>query len=66
MNGPGHKPGVSRAQRLGEEGLARLERQLRQGAAMSPPVRMQWIKRYGDSARILLEKYGQYSVDPES
>ena len=59
-------PGVSRAERISEEGLARLERQLTTGAAISAPVLAQWIKRYGEPARELLRRHGRYSPDLEA
>lgn len=55
-------PGVSREQRLSDEGLARLDKHLRLGMKISSPVLRQWIKRYGDDARKLLKKHG-YEVN---
>ena len=54
------RPGITRSRRLGEEGLARLERQLRDGGQISDPVLAQWIRRYGEPARALLRRYGRY------
>lgn len=51
------RPGVSRQDRLSDEGLARLENQLASGVNISPRVLEQWIKRYGDSAREIINKY---------
>lgn len=51
-------PGVSREQRISDEGLSRLEKQLRSGRKISTQVLKQWIKRYGDDARQLLKRYG--------
>jgi len=51
-------PGVSREQRISAEGLSRLEKQLRSGRKISTQVLKQWIKRYGDDARVLLKGYG--------
>ena len=51
-------PGVSRDSRISDDGLARLERHLRLGSRISPAVLQQWVKRYGDDARQLLEKFG--------
>lgn len=53
-------PGVSREQRLSEEGLQRLEKQLTSGARMSQQVLDQWIKRYGEAAIEIIKKHGQY------
>ena len=54
-------PGVSREQRISDEGLARLEKQLKSGVKVSAMVLQQWIKRYGDPARDLLKKHGKYT-----
>lgn len=51
-------PGVSREERISDEGLQRLEKQLQSGARISAMVLRQWIKRYGDDARKLLGRYG--------
>lgn len=51
------QPGVSRENRISDEGLKRLERQLRSGAGISDMVLEQWIKRYGDAAREIIKKY---------
>lgn len=50
-------PGVSRSERLTDEGLERLEKQLSAGIKISQMVLDQWIKRYGDRARKIIEKY---------
>jgi hypothetical protein len=50
--------GVSRESRISGDGLARLERHLQSGIRISPIVLQQWVKRYGDDARQLLEKFG--------
>lgn len=55
-------PGVSREQRISDEGLARLEKQLKLGIRINVQVLQQWIRRYGDEARDLLKKYG-YETD---
>ncbi len=55
-------PGVSREQRISEEGLARLERHLKLGTKINKQVLQQWVSRYGDVARKLLKNYG-YEVD---
>lgn len=51
------RPGVSREHRISDEGLARLDKQLRTGVKISRVVLKQWIKRYGDDARVIIEKY---------
>ena len=56
-------PGVSREQRISEEGLKRLEKQFNAGVKVSSMVLRQWIKRYGESARNLIKKHGQYTDD---
>jgi len=51
------QPGVSRDDRLSDEGLSRLEKQLKSGVKISPPVLQQWIKRYGKAAESLIKQY---------
>ncbi len=51
------KPGISREKRVSDEGLARLDKQLRTGVKISRTVLDQWIKRYGDGARAVIKKY---------
>ena len=50
-------PGVTRDERISDEGLQRLEKQLIDGRIPNQPVLDQWIKRYGQAARALIEKY---------
>jgi len=57
-NKPG--PGVSRSDRLSDEGLARLEKQLESGVNISSQVLAQWIKRYGDPAREIIRRHQRY------
>ena len=52
-------PGISRTQRLSDEGLRRLARQLESGAGISDQVLRQWIRRYGDQARRLILDSGR-------
>lgn len=52
-------PGISRDDRLSDEGLQRLEKQLQHGACISDMVLRQWVKRYGDAAKKLLARYGR-------
>ena len=54
-------PGVSRGDRLSEEGLQRLEKQLSRGAKISKLVLAQWIKRYGNPARKIIKSHGCYT-----
>ncbi len=51
-------PGISRQQRISDEGLKRLKKQLQCGARISDVVLQQWITRYGDEARVIIEAYG--------
>ncbi|MBC8212767.1 MAG: hypothetical protein H8E21_17045 [Gammaproteobacteria bacterium] len=53
-------PGVSRTNRLSDEGLQRLQKQLDSGLNMSDTVLAQWIRRYGESARVLIRQHGRY------
>jgi len=55
-------PGTSRNHRISVEGLARLEKHLKLGNKISKQVLQQWVKRYGESAKNLLKKYG-YVLD---
>lgn len=55
-------PGVSRSQRIADEGLVRLEKHLKLGNKISRQVLQQWVKRYGDAAENLLKRYG-YVLD---
>jgi hypothetical protein len=61
------QPGISRDNRLSEQGLVRLENQLERGSQISDAVLSQWIRRYGDAARDVIRRYGRYSeaVEPE-
>lgn len=52
-------PGVSRKQRIADESLHRLERQLQSGIRISDRVLQQWVKRYGDEAQIIIQRYNQ-------
>jgi hypothetical protein len=55
-------PGVSRSSRLTDEGLKRLERQLKAGVKLSPAVLEQWVRRYGEPAREIIESNRRRSV----
>ncbi|HEY9052394.1 MAG TPA: hypothetical protein VIQ03_12660 [Gammaproteobacteria bacterium] len=65
MNKKPPTPGVSRQNRLSDEGLQRLENQLARGMKINAPVLAQWIKRYGDPARDIIKRYNQYSPELE-
>lgn len=67
MTKPKHclQPGISRNNRLSEEGLLRLENHLQAGTGISQPVLAQWIRRYGDPARAIIKRYDKYSDDLE-
>lgn len=56
-------PGVSREQRISDEGLQRLQKQLQSGVRISDEVLQQWIKRYGDAARDVIEKHQSNKLD---
>ncbi|MCK5382305.1 MAG: hypothetical protein KAJ65_00990 [Gammaproteobacteria bacterium] len=58
-------PGISRTQRLSDEGLQRLDRQLASGSQISDAVLVQWIRRYGESARALIRQHGRYHAGLE-
>ena len=66
MNNKPRAPGVSRQTRLSGEGLQRLEKQLADGAAVSVPVLAQWIRRYGETARDIIRRHGQYCDELDS
>lgn len=51
------EPGVSREQRISDEGLQRLQKQLQSGVRISDRVLQQWIFRYGDAACSIVDKY---------
>lgn len=50
-------PGISRNNRISDEGLSRLEKQLNSHRRPSQQVLEQWIKRYGEAAQKLIDKY---------
>lgn len=66
MSNKTRSPGVSRSGRLSDEGLQRLEKQLAGGAAISVPVLAQWIRRYGEPAREIIRRHGQYCGELDS
>ena len=56
-------PGVSRSDRISDEGLQRLDKLLSRGGKVAKPVLAQWIKRYGDPARLIIKKHQQYTEE---
>lgn len=63
MNKKTSIPGVSRDQRLSDEGLCRLEKHLSSGQKINPAVLSQWIRRYGEPARDMIKQYNQYKSE---
>lgn len=55
-------PGVSRGNRISDEGLQRLRMQLSRGTRIARPVLQQWVRRYGEPARELIAQFG-YELD---
>ncbi|MDT8387323.1 MAG: hypothetical protein RQ736_07405 [Thiogranum sp.] len=58
MSNRPRSPGVSRTTH--DDGLQRLEKQLAGGVAVNVPVLAQWIRRYGEPARDIIRRHGQY------
>jgi hypothetical protein len=56
-------PGITRSERLSDEGLGRLESHLQQGTAISRAVLAQWVRRYGEAARAIIRRHGQDGPD---
>lgn len=52
-------PGISRDKRISDEGLQRLEALMQRGGQISDAVLLQWIRRYGDAARIIIRQHGR-------
>jgi len=50
-------PGISRENRISDEGLKRLKKQLQSGSRISKPVLDQWVQRYGEKALQLLNEF---------
>ena len=50
-------PGIKRENRISDEGLQRLEKQLKSHRRPSQQVLQQWIKRYGEAAEKLINQY---------
>lgn len=61
MNKYQPNPGITRDQRISDEGLARLQKQLDSGVNISDQVLAQWIRRYGEGARKLIRQHGRDS-----
>ena len=53
------RPGISRQNRLSDEGLRRLKKQLQSSAGISEQVLAQWIRRYGKDAEALILESGR-------
>lgn len=66
MNKKTPSPGVSRQERISNEGLQRLEKQLARGVKINAPVLAQWIRRYGEPAREIIKQHNQYSAELDS
>jgi len=49
-------PGISRNNRISDEGLQRLENQLKTGRRPSQPVLAQWVKRHGQAAQKIIDE----------
>jgi hypothetical protein len=64
MTGPNRIPGITREQRISDEGLQRLEQLLARGGQVSDTVLAQWVRRYGDAARAIIERHGRKAGDP--
>ena len=59
------RPGVSRQRTTADEGLARLEKQLRTVSGITDFVLLQWIRRYGEAARVIMRRHGRNPEDFE-
>ena len=59
MTSPTRTPGITRDNRISDEGLQRLEQLLARGGQVSDAVLAQWVRRYGKSAAELIERYGR-------
>jgi len=66
MKGRQPAPGISRTERLSVEGLQRLDRQLAPGSQISDAVLMQWLRRYGESAKVIIKQHRRYHTGLES
>lgn len=66
MSDSNRQPGVSREQRVSDDGLERLEKHLKLGTRINPQVLKQWIRRYGKPAEALIRQYNQYSSELDS
>lgn len=49
-----------------DDGLAQLEKQLRTASAISESVLLQWIRRYGEAARVIMRRHGRNPEDIEN
>jgi len=57
MQSKAPSPGISRDNRISDEGLLRLETQLRTGRRPSQQVLEQWVKRHGPSAQNIIDQF---------
>lgn len=62
----GPSPGVSRDERLSEDGLERLRKQLQGGTKPAAIVLQQWVKRYGEAAREIIRDAGHDVPDVDA
>ncbi len=60
------RPGVSRDERLSDEGLRRLQRQLQSTMGLRDPILLQWVRRYGQAAIRLIEENGRMTDELRS
>ena len=58
--------GISRTDRLVAEGMVRLARQLAHGSQISDEVLAQWLRRYGEPARVLIKQHDRYHAGLEA
>jgi len=61
MNTP--TPGINRDNRISDEGLQRLEKQLKTGRRPSQQVLNQWVKRHGEAAQNIIDQYSVKNND---
>jgi hypothetical protein len=59
MKKPPPIPGITRDNRISEQGLQRLEQLLARGGQISDAVLAQWIRRYGTAAALIIARYGR-------
>lgn len=59
----GASPGISRVERISDEGLQRLEKHLASGVKVNITVLAQWVRRYGEPAREIIKHHDQYRAE---